>query len=431
MSDLPRGWEWTTIDEVTATSLGKMLDKKQATGMHPTPYLRNINVRWGSFDLSDIAEMDIRPDELDRVLAQPGDVIACEGGEPGRAAVWTGPGTIALQKALHRIQPTEAILPAYLALLLQHLAMSRQLERFFTGTTIKHLPQEKLRLIGVPLPPRREQERIVGTIEEHLSRLAAAQAALGSVNLRLRRLVEGMMAAAFDREVPTVEIGQVADVGSGATPKRTESRYWDGGDIPWVTSGALNSPIVTEPTAYVTGAAVAETSVRLWPAGTVLVAMYGEGRTRGRAAELAFASTCNQACGAIRADLGVMRPRFLRWFLNAHYQQNRRLASGGVQPNLSLGLVKAMKVPLPSLEEQDRVVDGLEGSQEAADRFRRAIEMGRSRAGALRSSVLAAAFSGNLVPQDPLDEPASVLLERLRAERASAMTKRRRTVRAS
>lgn len=179
MSDLPPGWEWTTIGEVAATSLGKMLDQKQATGKHRTPYLRNINVRWGSFDLSDLAGMDIRPDELDRVLAHQGDVIACEGGEPGRAAVWTGPGTIALQKALHRIQPSEAIVPAYLALLLQHMAMSQKLERFFTGTTIKHLPQEKLRLVGVPLPPRAEQERIVAAIEEHLSRLDAAEAGVG------------------------------------------------------------------------------------------------------------------------------------------------------------------------------------------------------------------------------------------------------------
>jgi type I restriction enzyme S subunit len=67
--------------------LGKMLDGKRQTGLYPAPYLRNVNVRW-TFDLSDITTMDVRPDELDRVLARPGDLVVCEGGEPGRCAVW-------------------------------------------------------------------------------------------------------------------------------------------------------------------------------------------------------------------------------------------------------------------------------------------------------------------------------------------------------
>lgn len=432
MSDLPVGWQWTTIDEVAATSLGKMLDKKQATGLHPTPYLRNINVRWGAFDLDDVATMDIRPEEIERVLAYPGDVIACEGGEPGRAAVWRGPGTIALQKALHRLRPSAAILPGYLALLLEHLALSRRLESLFTGTTIKHLPQEKLRLVPVPLPPLAEQNRIVAAVEEHLSRLDAALQALDHAIRRLPTLDAGAMAAAFEGEAPMVAIGEVAAVGSGATPKRTESRYWDGGAIPWVTSGALNSPTVSRPSAYITAAAVAETSVKLWPPGTVLVAMYGEGKTRGRAAELAIASTCNQACAAIRPDPAVLRPGYLRWFLNSRYQQSRGLASGGVQPNLSLGLVKAMPVPLPSLTVQDAVTESLERGAERADRLRVEVVRARSRGDSLRRSILAAAFRGDLVRQDADDEPASVLLDRIREDREKiARAKGSRKVEAS
>ena len=172
----------------------------------------------GQLDLSDLAEMDICPDELDRVLAQPGDVIACEGGDPGRAAVWTGPGTIALQKALHRIQPTEAILPAYLALLLQHLAMSRQLESFFTGTTIKHLPQEKLRLVGVPLPSRAEQERIVEAIEEHLSRLDVAKALLSAAEERVDLLARVSTRRLFaSQSWPWTTLGEVAEIKGGVT----------------------------------------------------------------------------------------------------------------------------------------------------------------------------------------------------------------------
>ena len=88
MTRLPVRWAQAMIGEVCETSLGKMLDAKQQTGLHPTPYLRNINVRWGSFNLADIAQMDVAPDELDRVLARCGDVIAC--GEENRAAQPSG-----------------------------------------------------------------------------------------------------------------------------------------------------------------------------------------------------------------------------------------------------------------------------------------------------------------------------------------------------
>ena len=86
MSDLPDHWQNTTVGEIATVQLGKMLDKANNKG-EPTPYLRNINVRWGSCDLTDVATMDIRPEELDRVLARTDDVIACEGGEPGRAGI--------------------------------------------------------------------------------------------------------------------------------------------------------------------------------------------------------------------------------------------------------------------------------------------------------------------------------------------------------
>lgn len=217
-ADLPSGWAWSTLGEVAALSLGKMLDKKQATGENPTPYLRNINVRWGAFDLSDVASMDIRPEELERVQALPGDVVACEGGEPGRAAVWRGPGPIALQKALHRIRPFDGIAPAFLAYALTWLASSRRLETHFTGTTIKHLPKEKLREVAIPLPPPAEQERIVAGIEEHLSRLDAAEAWVAAAGARLDAHERASVAARFSSKGwMWTTLGDIAELKGGVT----------------------------------------------------------------------------------------------------------------------------------------------------------------------------------------------------------------------
>lgn len=150
-----------TYAEVAQLSLGKMLDKSKATGRHKTPYLRNVNVRWGEFDMSDLSEMDIKPEELERVSVHRGDVVVCEGGEPGRCAVWREEESMAIQKALHRMRPTAAVDSDYLALNLEYQVKRGSAGELFTGTTIKHLTGEKLRTMRLPVPPLVEQQAAV------------------------------------------------------------------------------------------------------------------------------------------------------------------------------------------------------------------------------------------------------------------------------
>jgi type I restriction enzyme S subunit len=149
-------------------SLGKMLDRKRLTGSHKHPYLRNVNVRWFGFELSDLATMDVAPHEFERVSVRQGDLVVCEGGEPGRSAVWNGE-PIAIQKALHRVRPGSDVLAEYLAIVLRWWVDQPDFTRFITGTTIKHVPKEKLQQLPVPLPSLEEQSRIVAQIQRQLS----------------------------------------------------------------------------------------------------------------------------------------------------------------------------------------------------------------------------------------------------------------------
>lgn len=158
---LPKGWASATIADIADTKLGKMLDAAKNKG-DAVPYLRNVNVRWGEFDLSDLFDMRVTPEEYAELAVQDGDIFVCEGGEPGRSAVWRlGEQRLVFQKALHRIRPLAGIEADYVVCHLKHGAATGVLSDLLTGTTIKHLPQVGLQRIKMAVPPAAEQRRIV------------------------------------------------------------------------------------------------------------------------------------------------------------------------------------------------------------------------------------------------------------------------------
>jgi len=215
-------------------------------------------------------------------------------------------------------------------------------------------------------------------------------------------------------------IDQIAQVGTGVTPLRSKSAYFNEGTIPWVTSGALNSEAVASATELVTELALKECRLELYPVGSLLVAMYGEGKTRGKCSELRIPATINQAIAAIVLEPAAQSCKaYLKAFLLDSYEKMRAQASGGVQPNLNLQIVKAIALPLPPCSEQAEITQLLDGQFDQISQQQIAVQVSLQQSTAQRQNILRAAFSGQLVPQDPHDEPASVLLERIRAERAA------------
>jgi len=215
-------------------------------------------------------------------------------------------------------------------------------------------------------------------------------------------------------------VDQVASVGTGATPKRGDPRFWSNGDVPWVTSAVVNDTSVQVAAEFVTRTALAETNLSLYPPGTLLLAMYGEGKTRGRATVLGIEATTNQALAALElnGEVSDLRDWLLRFFEH-NYLELRRAASGGVQPNLNLSIVRAIVIPLPPMREQDRIITEIDASLSVAEAANDAVTRSVMKAARLRQSVLKWAFDGRLVNQDPTDEPASKLLERIKSERAA------------
>ena len=153
-------WPTQKLEAVADFCLGKMLDQKKNRG-EPLPYLANANVRWGEFDLADLREMRFEQHELDRYGLKYGDIVMCEGGEPGRCAIWKEQcSSMMIQKALHRIRPHDCLRPEFLFYFFLHKGRTGHLASLFTGSTIKHLPREKLALVEVPVPPHSTQDQI-------------------------------------------------------------------------------------------------------------------------------------------------------------------------------------------------------------------------------------------------------------------------------
>ena len=194
-------WKTVKLGEVADMCLGKMLDKNKNKGTYQ-PYLRNVNVRWGCFDLDDLLEMKFEESEQDRYGIQIGDLIMCEGGEPGRCAIWNANvPNMKIQKALHRIRVKNMVYNKFVYCLFSLYAQNGYLEKYFTGTTIKHLTGQSLKSIEIPLPPLSEQQRIVEEIESRLSQASTSSACIEEALQQTEALRQSILKKAFSGEL--------------------------------------------------------------------------------------------------------------------------------------------------------------------------------------------------------------------------------------
>ncbi len=158
-------WEKVKLGEVTESCLGKMLDQKKNKGSYK-PYLANVNVRWGFFDLDNLQEMRFEDDEDERYGIKYGDLIICEGGEPGRCAIWKEQiPNMKIQKALHRVRVHDIMDFRFVYYWFLLAGKQGALKQYYTGATIMHMPGQKLKEVLIDKPPLIVQQRIGAYLE--------------------------------------------------------------------------------------------------------------------------------------------------------------------------------------------------------------------------------------------------------------------------
>lgn len=154
------------------------------------------------------------------------------------------------------------------------------------------------------------------------------------------------------------KLGEVSTVTSGGTPKRTQLKYWNG-DIPWITTSLIDFNLIAKADEYITKEGLVNSSAKLFPKETLLMAMYGQGKTRGKLAILDIEATTNQACAAIILNKDLLNTQFVFQNLASRYDEIRNLSNSGSQENLSGYLIKEIPIVFPTIQEQNKIADFL------------------------------------------------------------------------
>lgn len=248
------------------------------------------------------------------------------------------------------------------------------------STTVKHLASSQVAKIRFALPDAKEVDFIVGFLDRETAKIdnliAKQEKLIELLKEKRHAVISHAVTKGLDPSTPTKpsgiewlgdvpehwvlpRINYVANVRNGSTPDRSNLEYWNG-TIPWLSSGKVNDFIIESADEFVTQSALDNSSLSRFPAGSVLVGLVGQGRTRGMCAMLTFQSCINQNVAGIIVK-PILDPTFLLYALVAAYQSLRDFGRGGQQDALNCEILGAFRIPLPPLKEQKEIVEHIQG----------------------------------------------------------------------
>ena len=230
-------------------------------------------------------------------------------------------------------------------------------DRLCTGATQKAITNAKIKTLPIPLPPLAEQKRIAGILDAADALRARRREALAQLDILLQSTFLDMFGdpVTNPKGWKVTRIGHATQMGTGSTPSRNQKNYFDG-SIPWVKSMDVNWGTVTATSECLSSDGVKAARLKLYPKGSIILALYGQGKTRGKCAILGIDATINQACCAL-VPRDPNCTQYLFEFLKYSYHRLRGESRGGNQENLNMGIVRRFPVPFPPLDFQRRYAD--------------------------------------------------------------------------
>ena len=392
-------WREVRLGNVMDIQLGKMLSPVAKVGTTPKPYLRNANVQWGRFDLADVALMDFNDREQAKFRLRRGDLLVCEGGEPGRSAVWGDEvPEVYYQKALHRLRPNaDGVDPHFMMYRLWLGAQSGEFGGSQAKTTIAHLPAVRLHGLRIALPPLAEQRRIAARLAEQLAaveraRGAAQEMVTAAATLRAEQ-VRSALATGESGEWPRRRLGEICHIqlGKMLSPKsKTGSeprKYLRNANVQWDRFQLVDVAEMD----FTEG----ETEKFELQRGDLLVCEGGEpGRSAVWQAEI---EPCfyQKALHRLRPRVEGVNPRFLmyRMWLGAASGEFSGSHAKTTIAHLPAVRLAELEIGLPSIETQSAMVRALDEVAEVCRRLESQALSELAAISALPAALLREAFN--------------------------------------
>ena len=398
---LPAGWRWVRLGEVCSKPQYGLTQAASKEAIGPK-FVRITDITSGQIEWDAVPYCRIDTRTLEKYRLDKGDMLFARSGSVGATMLIKEkpPFNAVFASYLIRVRINDSvILPEFVDLFIK--SASGQAQLVPQGAAQKNINAKLIQQLLIPLPPLEEQKRIVARIEELMGRVREARRLREEAKQEAERLWQAVLARTFPRpgsELPEgwrwVRLGEITDIQSGGTPKRSVKEYWGGG-IPWAKiSDIPEDGIVDQTEETITEKGLANSNAKLFPPGTVLFSIFA---TIGKVGILKITAATNQAiAGVTIRNPGEIESHFLfyclRWFSSRVVTEGRGMA----QNNINLTILRNTLIPLPPLEEQKRIVAYLQEVQEKIKALKEAQAQTEAELKRLEQAILEKAFRGDL-----------------------------------
>lgn len=397
-------WPVVPLTDVAEVRLGRQRAPKNHSGDWMRPYIRAANVTWAGLDLSDVKTMNFTDAEMATYRMEPGDIVLSEAsgspGEVGKPALWSGEiSDCAFQNTLIRVRPREHD-PKFLVHYFRYLALDGQFVEYSRGVGIHHIGRARLASWPTPLPPIDEQHRIVSLLEDHLSRLDAAEISARDGLRRTATLRKAHLREAFDQRAAELRpLLDVASIANGQTPKGlVEILSSEPGDdaVPFFKVGDMNAADgrwMNDARFFVSRESAERLGLHVHPAGTVLIPKRGGAIATNKKRILKFPAAYDLNTMGLVPNDSLDSSYLWHWLQTVDLG---RIADGSNVPQINATQIRELQLPVPELQAQLAAANRLDEIDEGLTRLAEQVESVRRRGGGLRRALLSAAFSGRL-----------------------------------